>query len=53
MRPLATVLAWSEVVHWPTKTAEPFEMLFELWSRLGPENRALGGDLVARGKGLF
>ena len=38
----------------PAKTAEPIEMPFGLWTRVGPENHVLdGGTRSAMGRGNF
>ena len=37
----------------PAKTAEPIEMPFGLWTRIGPRNHVLDGIQVCRGKGQF
>jgi len=36
----------------PAKTAEQIEMLFELWTRVGPRNHVLdgGSDLIHKGR---
>jgi len=35
------------------KTAEPIEMPFGLWARMGPRNHVLDGFQIHRGKGQF
>jgi len=37
----------------PAKTAEPIEMPFGLYTRVGPRNHALDGGPDPRAKGLF
>ena len=38
----------------PTKTAEPIEMLFGMWTEVGPGNHVLGGvPDFPRGRGKF
>jgi len=37
----------------PAKTAEPIEMSFGVWSRVGPRNHVLDGGPDLRGKGQF
>jgi len=34
----------------PRKTAEPIEMPFGLWTRVGPVNYVLGGVQISRAK---
>ena len=60
MRPIATDVAWVDVsvcvclldaTVSVTKTAEPIEMPFELWTRTGPRNHALVGGLDPPRKG--
>ena len=35
------------------KTAEPIEMPFGMWTRVGLENHALGGATIPKWKGQF
>ena len=35
------------------KTAEPIELLFGLWVRMGPRNHNLDGVQIPHGKGQF
>jgi len=49
MQPIVTdQVAWSVclsvTVMSPTKMAEPIEMLFGLWTQVGPRNHVLDGD---------
>jgi len=37
----------------PAKMAEPIEMPFGLWTRVGPRNHVLDGDPDPHGKGQF
>ena len=37
----------------PAKMAEPIDMQFGLWTRMGPSNHVLGGVWVNRGRGNF
>jgi len=49
MRPVATDVAWFVCVSRldttvsPTKTEEPIDMPFRLWTWMGPKNHVLGG----------
>jgi len=37
----------------PAKTAEPIQMPFRLWIRVGPQNHVLYGVQIPHGKGNF
>ena len=37
----------------PAKTAEPIEVVFGLWSRVGPKNRVLDGVQIPQRKGAI
>ena len=62
MRPVATDVAWSvclcvcllDSTVSPTETAEPIEMPFGFWTRVGPRNHVIGGGPYLRlEKGQF
>jgi len=57
MRPLATLVCLCVCLIDTTviaaKTAEPIEMSFRLWTRVGPRNHKLGGGGDPSGKGQF
>ena len=55
MQPIVTDVVWSvglSVCHdrEPCKTAELIEMLFGLWTRLGPSNHVVDGVQILHGK---
>jgi len=37
----------------PANMAEPIEMPFRMWTRMGPRNHVLDGSTSPQGKGLF
>jgi len=47
------VVCRSVTVVSPAKTAEPIEMPFGLWARVGPRNHVLDGVHMPHGKGQF
>jgi len=57
MRPIVTDVAWSVGLYVtivsPAKTAEPIEMPFKLWTRLGPRNHVLDEGPDPHAKGQF
>jgi len=49
----SNVVCQSVTVMSPAKTAEPIEMPFGLWTRVGPRNCVRWGSISHHGKGQF